>query len=87
MLRSVYRVQLSSAEVALASMDLILAAMAWCEDGDGVRGVNIDNDAEWDFWHAEAITSTRCVTREAEEGKASKRWMSWYASRPADYHS
>jgi hypothetical protein len=55
--------------------------------GDGVREVNIDRDAEWDSLHAEATTSTRCTTGEAEAGKASKRWMSWYASRPAESHS
>jgi hypothetical protein len=86
MLRRVYRVQLLSAEAVLASMDLILAAMAWCGDGDGVREVNIDSDAMCDSLHAEAITSTRCATREAGMGNASKRWMSWYASRPGDCH-
>jgi hypothetical protein len=54
-------------------MDLILAMTAWCGDGDGVREVNIDSDAMCDSLHAEAITSTRCVTREAGEGNASKR--------------
>jgi hypothetical protein len=32
----------------------------------------------------EAIKSTRCATREAEEGKASKSCLSWYASMPAE---
>jgi hypothetical protein len=72
MLCSVYRVQLSSAEAMLASMDLILAVMAWCGDADGVREVNIDGAAECDSLHAEAVRSTRCVTREAEEGKEGK---------------
>jgi hypothetical protein len=74
MLRSCCRASRQPATAALASMDLILEAIAQCGDNCPRRHRYIDGRAQYDRVHAEGITGAYVVLQERLKRAKQARW-------------